>query len=134
MTERITIVAPPDLVPARGYSHGVAAGGRTLHIAGQIGWNLQGVLPDDFVGQFAQALDNVLSVIREAGGEPTDLVQMTVYVTDVQQYRSSTSALGPIWKERLGRHYPAMALVGVVGLVHPQSLLEIEATAALADL
>jgi enamine deaminase RidA (YjgF/YER057c/UK114 family) len=97
-----------------------------------VGWNTQGVFEsDDLIQQFAQTLDNVLSVVEAAGGRATDIVKMTIYVTDMATYRQRASELGPLWKERLGRHYPAMALVRVVELVETQALVEIEAVASL---
>jgi enamine deaminase RidA (YjgF/YER057c/UK114 family) len=83
------------------------------------------------VEQFAHALDKVLTVIRAAGGEPTDLARLTVYVTDLAAYRAGVKALGAAWRERFGRHYPAMALVEVKGLVDRGALVEMEATAVI---
>ncbi len=132
--EHIFKVEPAELPRARGYVHGMSARGHWLHVAGQIGWELDGSFAAlDMVHQFGRALDNVLAVIREAGGQPTDLVSMTVYVTDLDAYRGSARELGEAWRARLGRHYPAMALVGVAGLVHPLSTVEIQAVACLAE-
>ena len=89
--------------------------------------------PPGFVAQFGLALDKVLAVLRAAGGEPPDLGRMTVYVTDLEVYRASRPALGELWRERLGRHYPAMALVEVSGLLDRGALVEMEATAVLDD-
>ena len=127
----LEIVAPEGVPRARGYSHGVIGSGRTLHIAGQIGWDSEGAMPEGLVPQFAGALDNVLAVIRSAGGRPEDLARLTVFVTDIQAYRLATPELGRVWRERFGRHYPAMALVGVAGLVHPASMVEVDGTAHL---
>lgn len=122
----------------RGYSNGRVGRGRVLHVGGQIGW-----VPDDagrfvfresdLVGQFAQTLDNVLEVVRAAGGEVADIASMTVFVTDIPAYRASQRALGAAWRERLGKHFPAMALVGVTSLVEPEALVEIQAIAYLGD-
>jgi enamine deaminase RidA (YjgF/YER057c/UK114 family) len=136
MSQRIETVHPEGWAPAKGYVNGAITSGRTLHIAGQIGWEPAGpqagsFASDDFVHQFGRALDNVLAVVRAAGGAPEDLVRMTVYVTDVPAYRSRLREIGAAWRERLGKHYPAMALVGVTMLVHPQAQVEIEAVAAL---
>ena len=129
---RARVVNPPEWPPPKGYANGVVSTGRTLHVAGQIGWDAKGAFPSrELAGQFAQALDNVIAVVRAAGGEPTDIVKMTVYVTDLPAYRSSLGAVGKAWRERLGKHFPAMALVGVAGLVEPEALVEIEAVAAL---
>lgn len=118
----------------RGYVNGVVARGRTLFVAGQIGWLPDGSFPsDDLAVQFAQALDNVIAVVRAAGGSPESIARMTVYVTDLEAYRSSLRAVGQAWRERLGKHFPAMALVGVAGLVERAAKVEIEATAVLED-
>jgi enamine deaminase RidA (YjgF/YER057c/UK114 family) len=110
------------------------ARGRTLYVAGQIGWELDGSFAtDDLGGQFARALDHVVAVVRAAGGQPEDLVKMTVYVTDLAAYRASLRTIGEAWRTRLGKHFPAMALVGVAGLVEPRAKVEIEAVAVLAE-
>jgi enamine deaminase RidA (YjgF/YER057c/UK114 family) len=131
----IRFVDVPGWPRPRGYSNGVVApSGRTLYIAGQIGWNEQQVFAArDFAGQFAQALDNVLAVVRAAGGRPESVVKMTVYVTDLRAYRDAARALGAVWRDRFGKHYPVMALVGVAGLVEESALLEIETTALLPE-
>lgn len=126
------IIHPEGFPPARGYANGAVASGEVLHVAGQIGWDENAeITSDDFVEQFAKTLDNVLAVVAAAGGEPTDVADMTVYVTDLDAYRQSAKALGAIWRERFGTHYPAMALVGVAGLVHPRAQVEIQAVAHL---
>ncbi len=129
------IVQPEGWAPAKGYANGVAcAGGRTVYVAGQIGWDGQCVFhTDDFVGQFDQALANVVAVVRAAGGGPEHLVKMTVYVTDLDAYRTSLREVGRCWKERIGRHFPAMALVGVAGLVERRAKVEIEAVAHIPE-
>ena len=134
MSERIQILQPEGWAQPRGYANGVLERGRRVHVGGMIGWQAdQTFATDDFVAQFAQALDNVIAVVESAGGQATDVVQMTVYVTDLDAYRTRARELGPLWRERFGKHYPAMALVGVAGLVHPQALVEIEATASLPE-
>jgi enamine deaminase RidA (YjgF/YER057c/UK114 family) len=125
-------VHPAGFAPARGYSAGMVATGPVLYVAGQVGWDAeQRFASDDFAAQFASALDNVLAVVRAAGGRPEDVAQMTIFVTDIAAYRRSTRALGLLWRERLGRHYPAMALVAVSALVEPRALVEIQAVAHL---
>ena len=125
-------IQPEGWARPRGYSNGVLAEGRVLALGGQIGWNAQQEFETDtFLGQFDQTLANVRSILDAAGAGPEHLIQMTIYVTDLDVYRQSLSALGPIWKRHLGRNYPAMALVGVVGLVEPRALLEIESLAVL---
>jgi enamine deaminase RidA (YjgF/YER057c/UK114 family) len=130
----IRFVEVPEWPRPKGFSQGVITGKRTLYVAGQVGWNArQEFESHDFAAQFAQALDNVLTVVRAAGGAPASVVKMTVYVTDLPAYRAAQRALGPIWRERFGRHFPAMALVGVAGLVEEQALVEIETTCALEN-
>jgi len=108
--------------------------GRILFVGGQIGWTAeQKFVAETFLEQFAQALDNVIDVVRAAGGEPSDIAEMTIYVTCLDAYREAGKALGSLWRQRLGTHYPAMALVGVSGLVEPQALVEISATALLSN-
>jgi enamine deaminase RidA (YjgF/YER057c/UK114 family) len=112
----------------------VVTRGALLHIGGQIGWRPDGTFEaEDLLGQFAQCLDNVLAVARAAGAGPADIARMTVYVTDLDAYRRSLAGLKEVWRARLGRRYPAMALVGVTGLVEPRALVEIEAVAVLPD-
>jgi enamine deaminase RidA (YjgF/YER057c/UK114 family) len=128
------IVNPKTLGDPKGWNNGLLApkAGRLLFIAGQAGWeDSAGGAPDGFPEQFARALDKVLAVLREAGGAPTDLARVTIYVTDLSAYRSSRKALGEAWRARLGKHYPAASLVAVSGLVDRGALVEIEATAVL---
>lgn len=126
------IVQPTDFPRPRGYVNGLVADGPTLYIAGQIGWELDGSFAsDDLVPQFGRALDHVLAIVAAAGAQPTDLVRMTIYVTDLPAYRNNLRAIGAAWRARLGSHFPAMALVGVAGLVEPRAKVEIEATCVL---
>lgn len=128
----IQIVNPPQLARPRGYSHGVRGRGETLFVAGQIGWTSEGrIVSADFAAQFGQALDNVLAVVRAAGGGPECLARLTVYVTDRSEYVAAAKALGAAWRERMGRHYPAMTLFEVKSLLEPAAKVEIEATAVL---
>lgn len=125
-------VTVPGWPRPRGYANGVVTVGHTLLVAGQIGWTPEGVFErKDFVGQFDQALANVLAVVEAAGGKAEHLARMTVYVTDLDAYRSSLKEIGEVWRRRLGKVFPAMALVGVAGLVEREALVEIEATASL---
>ena len=131
----LEIVNPESLGAPRGWNHGVLAPreGRLLFVAGMAGWSagLAGE-PANFAAQFAHALDQVIAVVRGAGGEATDVARMTVYVTDLTEYRASLPALGEAWRARFGKHYPAMALLEVKGLVDRGAKVEIEATAVLA--
>ena len=116
----------------KGYTNGRIGRGAVLHVAGQVGWTPAGTFEaKDLVGQFAQTLTNVIAVVEAANGKVADIASMTVFVTDIPAYRASTRALGPIWRERMGSHFPAMALVGVNALVEPDALVEIQAVAYL---
>ncbi len=128
----VTWVEPSEWPKPKGYQNGALVQGKTLYIAGQVGWNSRGEFEsDELLPQFAQALDNVLTVVRAAGGEPSDVVKMTVYVTDLPAYRSSLREMGALWRPRFGKHFPVMALVGVTGLVELRAKVEIEAVAIL---
>lgn len=130
--DKLTFLNPEGHLPPKGYSNGALVRGPTLYIAGQVGWNARCEFEtDDLAEQFAQALDNVIAVVRAAGGKPQDIAKMTVYVTDLDAYRSSLKQIGAAWRERLGKHFPAMALLGVAGLVEHRAKVEIEAIAAL---
>ena len=127
-------VNPESLGAPRGYSNGMLApaGGRLLFVAGQIAWDAsQQLAAEDFPGQFGRALANVLAVVREAGGGPEHVARLTVYVTDRGEYLAALSAVGEAYREVMGRHYPAMALVEVQALLEPGAKVEIEATAVL---
>src|SRR5262245_29162355 len=125
-------VNPPDWPRPSGYANGVVAQGRFLAISGQIGWNERNELvAHDFLGQARQALTNVMAVLRAAGGEPQHLVRLTWYITDKQAYRATLRELGRAYKEIVGEHYPAMALVQVADLLEEGACVEIEATAIL---
>ena len=126
------ILHPKHWKPARGYANGVAATGRMVFTGGLIGWNAQCEFEtDDFVGQVAQALRSIVEVLAEAGARPEHLVRLTWYVTDKAEYLGNLKALGAVYKDIIGRHYPAMALVQVVALVEDRAKVEIEATAVI---
>jgi enamine deaminase RidA (YjgF/YER057c/UK114 family) len=134
MTGRFAIINPEELGAPRGWNNGmlVREGGRVLFIAGQTARDGSGKVPvADFVAQFDAALGNVLIVLRGAGGGPADIGRLTIYVTDMTQYRASLKPLGEVYRRRMGTHYPAMALVEVKSLVDPAAMVEIEATAVL---
>ncbi|MFO0613930.1 MAG: RidA family protein [Polyangiaceae bacterium] len=132
-TEALKTVAVDGWPRPSGYANGVITEGRLLHVAGQIGWDpVDRSLPKgDFVAQFDRALANVVAIVRAAGAEPSSVARMTIYVTDLEAYRSSLAGVGAAWKKHLGRHFPAMALVGVAGLVERDALVEIESVAVL---
>ncbi len=127
------IITPPHFPKARGYADGlIAPAGRTLYISGQIGWDSQArIVSADFATQFLQAFDNVIAVVREAGGGTEHIVKLLAFVTDLEGYRGATRAIGEGWRARMGRRYPAMSLVKVAGLLEPGALVEIEGTAVL---
>ncbi|MCB2009954.1 MAG: RidA family protein [Geminicoccaceae bacterium] len=127
-----TIIQPDGWPPARGYANGVLASNGTLHIGGQIGWNAAMTFEsDDFVAQTEQALANIRTVLEAAGGTVTDLVRLTWYVTDKNEYLARQRELGEAYRRVLGRHFPAMTLVEVNALVEDRARVEIEATAVL---
>ncbi len=129
-----TAVQPAGWPRPSGYSNGMVAEGRLLFVAGQVGWEPTGSppkFPATFAGQFSQALSNVMAVVRTAGGGPEHLARLTVYVTDKHEYLGALKEIGAAWREHLGKHFPAMALVQVAGLVEDGAKVEIEATAVL---
>jgi enamine deaminase RidA (YjgF/YER057c/UK114 family) len=128
------IVNPEGLDPPRGFSHGLAASpaGRLLFVAGQAPTGPDGkVIRGGFVAQFAHVLRKIVRVVEEAGGAAQDLGRLTIYVTDVEEYRASRAELGRAYREIMGRHFPAMTLVEVAALLDHDALVEIEATAVL---
>ena len=127
-------INPEVLGPPKGWTNGMLApvGARVLFVAGQDAASADGAVEDDdFVGQFELALAKTLSVVHEAGGDATSIGRMTVFVTDLDAYRQSRKAIGEVWRARMGRHFPAMALVEVSRLVDPRGKVEIEATAVI---
>ncbi|MCV2873128.1 RidA family protein [Defluviimonas sp. WL0050] len=128
------ILHPAHWKPAKGYANGVAATGRMIFTGGLIGWNADCVFEtDDFSGQVAQALRNVVAVLAEGGAGPEHLVRLTWYVTDKRDYLASLPEIGAAYRKIIGRHYPAMALVQVVALVEDRAKVEIEATAVVPE-
>jgi len=126
-------ISPASLAPGRGYSNGLLAPpGRMLFVAGQVAWDADArIVSDDFATQFAKALENVVAVVREAGGEPKDVGQLTIYVKDKQSYLGAVAAVGAAYREHMGKHFPAMALVEVKDLLDPGAQVEIQATAVI---
>jgi enamine deaminase RidA (YjgF/YER057c/UK114 family) len=128
------ILQPPGWARARGFANGIAASGRLVFIAGQVGWTGQGEWKETgFAGQFRQALQNILDVLKEARGEPRHIVRLTWYVLDKKEYVSALAEVGAAYRELMGRHYPTMAVVQVSGLVEDRARLEIEATAVIPE-
>ncbi len=128
------IINPEELGEPKGWNNGMLAeaGGRMLFVAGQAGTDATGrVVSGDFTKQMAKALENVITVVREAGGGPEAVGRMTFYVTNIQTYRANLKPIGSAYRRIMGRHFPAMALVEVSALVDPEAQVEIEATAVL---
>jgi enamine deaminase RidA (YjgF/YER057c/UK114 family) len=127
------VVQPTDWPRPSGYSNAIIAQGRTLFIAGQIGWNpvTRVVASDDFATQARRALENITAILRAADARPEHVVRMTWYITDRAAYIAARSELGRAWRELFGAHYPAMSVVVVAGLLEEQAQVEIEATAVL---
>ncbi|MER5396490.1 RidA family protein [Streptomyces sp. NBC_00659] len=127
-------VNPPELSPAAGFSHAVVAtGSRVVFLAGQTALDVDGkVVGETLPQQFERALANLLTALRAAGGAPADLARVTVYATDVADYRAHAAELGRVWRRLAGRDYPAMAVVGAVRLWDEQALVELDGFAVLA--
>jgi len=115
-----------------GYANGILAEGRMVFVAGQIGWTPDGVFEkDDFLSQLKQTLLNTLAVLKEGGAGPEHIVRMTWYVTDRDEYLNNAKAMGQVWREAMGKNYPAMACVAVTGLMEAKAKIEIETTAVI---
>jgi enamine deaminase RidA (YjgF/YER057c/UK114 family) len=127
----LQILQPAGWPTPKGYANGVAAEGRLVVTGGVIGWNSQGDLPPDFVAQARQTLSNIAAILAEAGARPEHLVRLTWYVVDIDEYLANLKALGQVYRDIFGAHYPAMALVQVVRLVEKAARVEIEATAVV---
>ena len=125
------VLLPEGWPRPKGYSNGIAAEGRMVFVAGQIGWDAEGRFPDGFAAQFRQTIDNTLAVLAEAGAGPEHMVRMTWYVVDKAEYLAALRDVGAVWRERIGPHYPAMAVVEVKGLIEDAARIEIETTAVL---
>jgi enamine deaminase RidA (YjgF/YER057c/UK114 family) len=130
----VRALQPPGWSPPRGYSNGIEASGRLVFVAGQIGWDETGAFPSgDLAGQVRRALENVLAVLAEAGAGPEHVARLTWYVTDREDYLESQKEIGAAYREVMGRHFPAMAVVAVAALVEAEAKVEIEATAVVPD-
>ncbi|MGE5165831.1 MAG: RidA family protein [Sphingobacteriales bacterium] len=123
---------PKNWLPPKGYSNGVAAEGRQVFVAGQIGWNERcELVSDDFVRQVERALANIVQVLAEAGGEPLHLTRLTWFITDKAAYVARQKEIGQAYRQVIGRHFPAMTLVVVAGLLEQGAKVEIEGTAVI---
>jgi enamine deaminase RidA (YjgF/YER057c/UK114 family) len=126
------ILQPPGWPRPKGYANGIAASGRMVFTAGVVGWNAEERFEHaDLAGQFRQALINARAILAEGGAEPADIVRMTCYVTDKQEYVAARAAVGDAWREVLGKVFPCMAVVEVSGLIEDEAKVEIETTAVV---
>jgi enamine deaminase RidA (YjgF/YER057c/UK114 family) len=125
---------PPGWPRPRGYANGISAKGRVVVTAGVVGWNAEERFEgEDLAGQFRQILVNTLAILAEDGAGPEHIVRMTWYVTDIPEYRRSLGEIGAAWRALIGKHFPAMAVVGVSALVEPQAKIEIETMAVVPE-
>jgi enamine deaminase RidA (YjgF/YER057c/UK114 family) len=128
----MTLLQPEGWLPAKGYANGVAARGTHIYVGGQIGWNAQQQFEsDDFIAQVKQALLNIRAVLAAGQAEPAHMVRMTWYILDRNEYNARLKELGAVYREVMGRHFPAMSCVMVAGLVEARALVEIEVTAVI---
>jgi enamine deaminase RidA (YjgF/YER057c/UK114 family) len=131
MTE---FLQPPGWAAPKGYSNGVSTRGRQIYLAGQIGWNeSQQLVSSRFAVQVRQALQNIMTLLAHAGGRPEHLVRLTWFVTSLDEYRGELKDIGAAYRDVIGRHYPAMSVMQVAGLVEQGAKVEIEATAVVPD-
>jgi enamine deaminase RidA (YjgF/YER057c/UK114 family) len=127
-------VNPAGWPQPKGYANGMTGRGRLVFVAGQIGWTGEQIFTtDDFVGQFEQALRNTVAVLEAAGAKPEHIARMTWYIIDKREYLARLPEIGRCWRQIIGRHFPAMALVQVVALVEDRAKIEIETTALIPD-
>jgi len=128
----LSVLQPAGWTRPRGYSNGIAASGRQVFVAGQIGWDERArLVSGDFAEQARQALRNVVAVLREAGAGPQHIARMTWYVTDRREYLAAAKAIGQAYREIVGAHYPAMTAIEVTALIEDGAKVEIEATAVV---
>ncbi|WP_375230972.1 RidA family protein [Roseobacter sp. S98] len=127
------IIHPDGWKAAKGYANGVLCADGTLYVGGQIGWTADQVFEaHDFIGQMRQALQNIRAVVEAAGGAPEHITRLTWYVTDKKEYLAAQGEVGAAYRDVMGRHFPAMTMVVVAGLVEDEARVEIEATAVIA--
>ena len=125
---------PPGWAPAKGYANGIAARGTQVYVGGQIGWNAQQQFEtDDFIEQVHQALRNIAAVLKEAGAGPEHMVRMTWYVIDRVEYNARLKELGGVYRDVMGKNFPAMTCVQVAALMEARAKVEIEVTAVISD-
>lgn len=128
------LLQPAGWLPPKGYANGITARGTLVFVGGQIGWNArQQFETDDFIAQTAQTLRNIVAVLKEANAGPEHMVRMTWYVTDRVEYNSRLPELGKVYREVMGKNFPAMTCVQVAGLMEERAKIEIEVTAVVPD-
>lgn len=129
------IILPEGWPMPKGYSNGIlAAKGRTLFLAGQVGWTTEEkFVSDKLVPQFEVALKNIVAIVEQAGGKPEDICKMTCFCKDREQYLASRKELGAVWRNIMGKHYPCMSMIFVDDVLDHPGLIEIEATAVIGD-
>ena len=129
----LAFVQPPNWPAPRGYSNGIVASGRQVFIAGQIGWDAQGrICGSTLPEQVRQALANIVAILAQAGGEPQDVMRLTWYLTDLEEYRAQLKHIGEAYRSVMGKHFPAMSVVQVAALLEHGAKVEIEATAVIS--
>ena len=125
---------PSGWMKPKGYANGIAAEGRLVFVAGQVGWDETGTFrTHDFIGQVRQCLENTLAVLAEAGAGPEHVVRMTWYITDREEYLTNTESMGWVYRELMGRHFPTMTMVEVAALIESEAKVEIETTAVVSS-
>ena len=127
----VQVLQPSGWPQPKGYANGMMADGRYVVTGGVVGWDSSGQFADGFVAQVRQTLENIVAILAAGGARPDHLVRLTWYVVDMDEYVGNLKALGKVYREVVGTHYPAMALVQVVRLVEPSARVEIEATAVI---
>ena len=127
----VQVLQPSGWPQPKGYANGMMADGRLVVTGGVVGWDISGRFADGFVAQVRQTLENIVAILAEGGARPDHLVRLTWYVVDMDEYVANLKALGKVYREVVGAHYPSMALVQVVRLVEPAARVEIEATAVV---
>src|SRR5262245_15275577 len=130
-TSGLQVLQPSGWPQPKGYANGMMAEGRLVVTGGVVGWDVAGRFADGFAAQVRQALENIVAILAEGGARPDHLVRLTWYVVDMDEYVSNLRALGKVYREVIGTHYPSMALVQIVRLVEPSARVEIEATAVV---
>lgn len=134
MSAALEVINPAGWPTPKGYANALAGRGRLVFIAGQVGWTPQERWEtDDFIGQLRQALQNIVAILAAAGGRPEHIAQITWYVIDRHEYLARRAEIGACWRDIIGRHFPAISLVRVAGLLEERAKLEIAATALIPD-